>query len=157
MIDESEIRATIAELRARAERLEQMLDTEEEPRLFDPRTDATTPPVVPKPKGTAEEETYATLVLFLGLLSHEVDRGRGATESEARSLAIKAGYASNRAWSGWSPPGWVRDELGIRTLTADGAARIRACLDDINVVLPHDLDAALRQRAGTGHPAHWTT
>lgn len=152
MIDEDEIRVTITELRARAQRLEQMLDTKETTKLFDPRTG--TPPVVPRPKGTVEEETWCTLLLFGGLLAHEVACHRGANETESRLIAQKAGYESNRAWSGWGPPGWVRDELGVRTLTADGAARIRNCLDNANVLLPDDLAVALRQRAGTGHPAH---
>lgn len=152
MISESHIRQTIALLRAEAvqlnleaERLERVLEPNDDRATFDPRTD--TPPVVAKPKGTNAEEYWCTLLLFTGLLVHEVQAGRGATDVEARAIATAAGYTTgNNAWNGWIPAG-TQNVAGLRSLDADGLVRIQRSFDEVGRLLPDDLVAAIEGRA----------
>ena len=145
MIEKDEIRRTVALLRAEAERLERLLESNSHLSTFDPRT--STPPVVAKPKGTAAEEHWCTLLLFTGLLVHEVTHGRGASDDETREIAAAAGYVTgNNAWNGWSPAGSQRIS-GLRAIDAEGLRRVQSCYDKVERRLPDDLAAAIESRS----------
>lgn len=146
-IEKSEIRKTIVLLRAEVERLELLVEANDgDPRRtpFDPRTD--TPPVVPKVKGTEDEMNWCTLLLFTGLLAHEVEHGRGATDDEGRKIAAAAGYVTgNNAWNGWAPASSQWD-AGLRTINVEGLHKVQRCYDRVDRKLPEDLAAAIASR-----------
>ena len=104
--------------------------------VFDPELDI--PPVVPLVSGDRLQRDWCGLILFGQLYALNQRRDRGATASERLAMAKAAGYADNRAWSGW-PNTWHDDESGGRWIDKDGLGFLRHYYNAVSRTLPDDL------------------
>lgn len=140
--------------RALAVELEALLGTHyEEPRtpalipgqdavadVWDPEVDA--PLVPPKVVGTREEQDWCCLTYLGGIYAINKRYNRGASASEVRSYALKAGYRDGRAVTAWSKGNGAtqNDAEKQRWVNANGVDYwVKGLAGKLGLTLPADL------------------
>lgn len=116
--------------------------------VWDPETDE--PLVQPKVVGTREEQDWCCFTYLGGIYAINKRYERGATVSEVREYAIKAGYRDGRAVTAWSKgrgPTY-NDEAKQRWIKPEGAEQwVKGLATKLGVTLPDDLAEPWTTRA----------
>jgi len=116
---------------------------------FDPENDA--PRVLPKSKGTPEEQQWCMVLFFGRLRAINVRQGRGATPDEQRAIGYAAGYKGRSGYNGWpwtyidqEDGRWISDDADLQAADVElgrisGMSFLRWAALQLDISLPTDL------------------
>lgn len=108
--------------------------------VWDPETDP--PFVTPRVVGTREEQDWCCLTYLGGIYAINKRYGRGASSTEVREYAIKAGYRDGRAVTAWSKGNGAtqNDANKQRWVNANGVDHwVKGLAAKLGLRLPADL------------------
>jgi len=113
----------------------------EHPVVWDPELNSPLLPPTPEKSAPRAQQDWCSLAYLGGIYAINKRYNRGATPTEVRDYAIKAGYQDGRAVTAWSKGkgSTQNDEAKQRWINADGVGYVKKLSAELGVSLPPDL------------------